>query len=61
MLNFLTNAAPNLMAQNMAEKMDQFLDLLRAQGQAPQDLQKKVEGLDQKVEELKQQDKQQDQ
>ncbi|CAK0904423.1 unnamed protein product [Prorocentrum cordatum] len=61
MLNFLTNAAPNLMAQNMDEKMDQILDLLRAQGQALQDLQKKVEELDQKVEELNQQDKQQGQ
>eukprot|EP00959_Pyramimonas_sp_CCMP1952_P174706 3651343-Pyramimonas_sp.AAC.1 len=61
MLNFLTNAAPNLMAQNMGEKMDQILALLRAQGQALQNLQKKVEELDQNVEELKQQDKQQDQ
>eukprot|EP00959_Pyramimonas_sp_CCMP1952_P303379 6348904-Pyramimonas_sp.AAC.1 len=61
MLNFFTNAAPNLMTQNMDEKMDQILGLLRAQGQALQDLQEKVEELDQNVEELKQQDKQQGQ
>eukprot|EP00959_Pyramimonas_sp_CCMP1952_P348847 7308933-Pyramimonas_sp.AAC.1 len=62
MIHFLTNAAPNLTAQNsMAGKMDQILDLLRAQGQALQDLREKVEEFDQKVEEPKQQDKKEDQ